>query len=466
MKETFSLLFPKVPDIDWQSVAAYSALSGGIIVISGGPGTGKTSTVVKILALLAESKIKNGEGIAISLSAPTGKAAARLREAVNAAVHSLPVSPETISLIPAETFTIHRLLGPVKNSHKFRHNKENPLPYDVVVVDECSMVDIALMLRLVQALKPGAQLILLGDKHQLSSVEGGIVFSDICGSTEGIYSRDFIDLGKKFFNIDIPASGSAAGISRMNDALIVLNRNYRFGSKSGIGMLSEFIKKGDFSGAMEILEDTDYADVKFIDTPSLNELGDIYREAVQAGIKDQDVSTTEKIFSLINNLTILTAINNGKFGAEGMNLMAEEILYRLSIIDPVEKFYDGRPVMILRNDYPLSLFNGDMGVVSNMGSEVLFKEGSGEFRAIHPARLPEHETAYAMTIHKSQGSEFNNVLVVLPDKWNRAMTRELLYTAVTRAKEGVMIAAGRDIIKEMILTPIKRMSGLKDKLWG
>jgi len=466
VKETFVLLFPRPqsPEVDWQSVAAYSALSGGITVVSGGPGTGKTSTVVKILALIAESKIKRGEGVSISLSAPTGKAAARLREAVNSAITDLPVSAETKKLIPTETFTIHRLLGSVNDSHKFKHNKENPLIHDVVVVDECSMVDIVLMLRLVQALKPGAQLILLGDKYQLSSVEGGAVFSDVCGSAEGIYSKDFIDLGNKFFNINIRANSSSGPISRMNDALIMLNKSYRFGSKSGIGVLAEFIKKGDLSGVFEILEDTRYPDIKFIDTPSLKELGDIYRETILTNIKDNNVSTTDKIFSLINNLTILTATKRGKFGADGMNSMAEEILYRLGIIEPVERFYHGRPVMILRNDYALSLFNGDMGIASNM-NEVLFKEADENLRAIHPSRLPEHETAYATTIHKSQGSEFNNVLIVLPDKWNMAMTRELLYTAVTRAKEGVMIAADRDIIKEMVLTPTKRMSGLKDKLW-
>ncbi|MCL2154219.1 MAG: exodeoxyribonuclease V subunit alpha [Leptospirales bacterium] len=466
---TFSLLFPQSSDVDWQSVAAYSALSGGITVVSGGPGTGKTSTVVKILSLIVESKIKRSEGVSISLSAPTGKAAARLREAVNTIIADLPISAETKKLIPTETFTIHRLLGPIINSHKFRHNKENPLSYDVVVVDECSMVDIALMLRLVQALKPGAQLILLGDKYQLSSVEGGAVFGDICGRaegiSEGIYSKDFINHGKKFFNINIPAVSSGAGINKMNDALIVLDKNYRFGSRSGIGILAELIKRGDASRVLEILEDENYPDIKFIDAPSLKDLGDIYRETIQVHIKDQDASTTDKIFSLINNLTILTATRRGIFSADGMNRMAEEILYRLGIIDPIGKFYHGRPIMALRNDYALSLFNGDMGVTSDMNN-VLFKDAEGNFRTIHTSRLPEHETAYAMTVHKSQGSEFDNVLIVLPDKWNRVMTRELLYTAVTRAKEKVIIAAHRDIIKETVLTPTKRMSGLKDKIWS
>jgi len=150
-----------------------------------------------------------------------------------------------------------------------------------------------------------------------------------------------------------------------------------------------------------------------------------------------------------------------------MNSMAERILFNLGVIEPVDRFYHGRPVMISRNDYSLSLFNGDIGITSNKGSaEVTFAGSDGELRTVHPSRLPEHETAFAMTIHKSQGSEFNNVLVVMPDRWNMVMTRELLYTAVTRARKGVVIAAGSDIVREMILTPTRRMSGLKAKLWG
>jgi exodeoxyribonuclease V alpha subunit len=206
-------------------------------------------------------------------------------------------------------------------------------------------------------------------------------------------------------------------------------------------------------------------------------LGNLYREVIQVGISRAEIpvvslaeipargiSTADKIFSLINNLTILTATRIGKFGADSMNSMAEEILHKLSIIDPVERFYPGRPIMVMRNDYALSLFNGDMGVVSDK-SDVIFKDTEDGSRSIHISRLPEHETAFAMTIHKSQGSEFNNVLIVLPDSMNTVMTRELLYTAVTRAKNGVILATGKDIIKEIVLTPTKRMSGLKEKLW-
>ncbi len=469
VKETFSLLFPQVEgETDWQSVAAYSALSGGITVISGGPGTGKTSTVVKILALLAELRIKTGRDISISLAAPTGKAAARLREAVNSAIETLPVGDDVKRLIPAETFTIHRLLGSIRNSHEFRHNSANPLAHDVVVVDECSMGDMALMCRLVQAVKPGAQLILLGDKDQLSSVEGGAVFGDLCGSAEGIYTEDFPVQGSKLFGINFSDSDiKNTDASKMNDSLIVLKKSYRFSGRSGIGILADLIKKGDASAAIDILGDESYPDVKFSGGNTPEKIGDIYKSSASSIISGLDCSTEKKIAELIGKFSILTAVRRGPLGAEGMNSMAESVLFRLGVITSSEKFYNGRPVMISRNDYSLSLFNGDIGITSNTGTvEVVFPGNDGEPRVVHPSRLPEHETAFAMTIHKSQGSEFNNVLVVMPDKWNMVMTRELLYTAVTRARNGVVIAAAPDIIREMIVTPTQRMSGLKRKLWG
>ena len=468
LKKTFSLLFPSASDeTDWQSAAAYSALSGGITVISGGPGTGKTSTVVKILALIAESGIKKGKEIKVSLSAPTGKAAARLREAVNTAMAALPVSDEVKRIIPSETFTIHRLLGSIRDSHEFRHNRENPLVHDVVVVDECSMGDMALMCRLVQAVKPGAQLILLGDKDQLSSVEGGAVFGDLCGGVEGVYTGSFLEEGSKTFGIRFPESSPVNKAGAMNDALVVLKKSYRFSGRSGIGILADLIKKGDASGALDILGDETYPDVKFTEGSSLKQISSVYREAASSIVSGLNCSIEEKISVLMSGYSILTATRNGKLGASGMNLMAESVLFSLGVINPAERFYQGRPVMISRNDYSLTLFNGDIGITSgNDPVDVVFPGTDGEPRVVHPSRLPEHETAFAMTIHKSQGSEFNNVLVVMPDRWNMVMTRELLYTAVTRARNGVVIAAGSDIVREMILTPTKRMSGLKEKLWS
>jgi len=463
--ETFSLLFKHSADeTDWQAVAAYSALAGGMTVISGGPGTGKTSTVVKILALLIENALKSGQDISIALTAPTGKAAARLRESVNQTVPELPVVDEVKRLIPSETFTIHRLLGSSMNSHEFRHNRENPLPHDVVIVDECSMGDMALMFRLVQSVKPGSRLMLLGDRHQLSSVEGGSVFGDICAGTEYEYSGNFIGNGKKLFGINFPAALKKSSGTGMNDSLVVLEKSYRFRPGSGIGLLADMIKNGDAAAALDILNDKEYADVKLVDVSTGGISESIYREMVSPVISGMDGSPEERISSLISCFSVLTATVKGKYGSEGMNLMAENVLYRMGIINPVDKFYDGRPVMITRNDYSLSLFNGDVGIASGNGTRVVFPASDGEPVSVHPSRLPEHNTAFAMTIHKSQGSEFDSVLIVLPAEWNRVMTRELLYTSVTRARKKLVIVSARDIIKEMISTPVKRMSGLREKL--
>jgi len=469
VRNTFSRLFAsKAGETDWQGIAAYSALSGGITVISGGPGTGKTSTVVKILALIAEHGINSGREVLISLAAPTGKAAARLREAVNTALENLPVSDDVKKMIPAETFTVHRLLGSIRNSHGFRHNSGNPLIHDVVVVDECSMGDMALMYRLVQAVKPGAQLILLGDRDQLSSVEGGAVFADLCGYNNEMYTESFISRGSGVFGINFPGApvkDNETGV--MNDTLVVLKKSYRFGGRSGVGILADLIKKGDAAGAIDILDDQSYPDVKFAEGASRKEIGDIYRQYAAGIVSGVEFVHGGKILALINSFSILTATRSGKYGAEGMNSVAEGVLFNLGVIEPFQKFYPGRPVMISRNDYSLSLFNGDVGITSGKDSAgVIFPAADGETRVVHPSRLPEHETAFAMTIHKSQGSEFDNVLVVMPDRWNMVMTRELLYTAVTRARRSVIIAADSDIVREMILTPTRRMSGLREKLRG
>lgn len=463
--ETFSLLFRQEDDeTDWQGVAAYSALAGGITVISGGPGTGKTSTVVKILALVIESALKSGIKTSIALAAPTGKAAAKLRESVNMILPGLKVSDDVKRLIPRETYTIHRLLGSVKDSHEFRCNRENPLPHDVVVVDECSMGDMALMFRLVQAVKPGSRLILLGDRDQLSSVEGGSVFGDICAGAEGKYSETFLGNGRTTFGINFPAGIKSSTGTGMNDSLVVLRKSYRFSRGSGIGLLADMIRNGDASAALGILDDESYGDVRLADVSSGGTLESLYSEIASPILAGSGGDAGERISGLINRFSVLTATVKGKSGAEGMNLMAEDVLFRMGIINPAEKFYDGRPVMVTTNDYSLSLFNGDVGITSGGGTRIVFPGIGGEPRTVHPSRLPGHVTAFAMTIHKSQGSEFDSVLIVMPVKWNRVMTRELVYTAVTRARKELVIVSDRCVLQEMIKTPTKRMSGLKEKL--
>jgi exodeoxyribonuclease V alpha subunit len=389
VSETFSLLFRRNDgETDWQAVAAYSALAGGLTVISGGPGTGKTSTVVKILVLLIDSAIRSGQNVSIALAAPTGKAAARLRESVNLTVRSLPVNDEVKRMVPAEAFTIHRLLGSSADSHEFRHNRENPLPHDVVVIDECSMGDMALMFRLAQSVRPGARLILLGDRDQLSSVEGGSVFGDICAGTEGCYSGTFLDCGSKVFGINFSSDMKKSFSGRMNDSLVVLKKSYRFSSGSGIGLLADMIRSGDVSGALGILYDRNFPDVKLVDGSSPGIIENIYLEMISPLISGMSENIEERIFSIISGLSILTATVRGKNGSEGMNYMAEKVLYGMGVINPADKFYDGRPVMVTGNDYSLSLFNGDVGIASGRGKRVVFQAGNGEWRDIHPSRLP------------------------------------------------------------------------------
>ncbi len=467
-EEMFSRLFPlNNKETDWQGVAALTALNSAFSVISGGPGTGKTTTVIRILALLITSM---GGGVSIALAAPTGKAAARLRESVEDSISTLDVSDEIKKFIPREAFTIHRLLGSVGGSPEFRHNRDNPLKHDVIVVDECSMADLALMSRFFSAVKPGARVILLGDRDQLSSVEGGAVFGDICdrGKEHG-YAREFIKqagdiMGGRFIS-DAEVETSAAPLS---GAMTILRKSHRFSGGSGIGLLSDLIRTGDADGAVRFLQGGAGGDIMLT--------GECSPESIEAAVRDgsaeffgnSGLPPHESVLEFIRGFAILTATRRGSAGSAALNLLVERVLEEAGVIKPSAVFYEGRPVMVTRNDYSLSLFNGDIGVTcfTGEGLRVMFERPDGERIYIHPARMPEHETAFAMTIHKSQGSEFRDVLVVLPPVEKKLMTRELLYTAVTRARRRVVIASDGNTVSSMIGNPMVRMTGLRERLWG
>lgn len=464
----FRMLFPVDKDeTDWQGVAAWCALGSLFSVISGGPGTGKTSTVIRILALLAEMM---GGGVSIALAAPTGKAAARLRESISVSIENLPVSDEIKECIPRETYTVHRLLGSAGGSAEFRHNRDNPLRHDVIVVDECSMADLALMYRLFEAVKPGARVILLGDRDQLSSVEGGAVFGDICdrGRVHG-YDAEFIrrgcDLLGESFGRDAGVESLPAPLS---GTMTILRKSYRFSGESGIGRLAEMIRNGDPAGAADLLSINDLGDIHLAGDCAPHTIEAAFRKAASEAFGRRDMPPHESVFEFIKGFVILTATRRGPAGAASLNVMAERVLEEAGVIVPSSEFYEGRPVMVTRNDYALSLFNGDIGVTcrTDEGLRVMFEKPDGERVYIHPSRMPEHETAFAMTIHRSQGSEFNEVLVVLPPARSPLMTRELLYTAVTRGKKRVVIASDEDTVAAMIGNPMKRMTGLRERLWG
>ena len=466
LREGLGRLFPKGGDAetDWQRVAALAAVSRRFCVISGGPGTGKTSTVVKVLALLLEQQ--GGESCRIALAAPTGKAAARLKESILGGVEC---AEEVRALIPEDVSTIHRLLGYLKGSCSFRHNRDNPLPYDLVIVDEASMVSLPLMAKLVDALRHDTRLILLGDRDQLASVEAGAVLGDIC-DTGGIhgFSAPFAQLTFELTGDRLSEQG-ATGV--LGDAVVLLRKSYRFSSESGIGRVGALVNAGDGPEALAVFKDPAFPDITLTDAPQAAELGEALAERILAGYGAYlRESSPEAAFARFGQFRMLCAMRSGPYGVEAVNRLVEERLAKAGLIKPEGRWYSGEPVMITRNDYNLGLFNGDIGLIlpdPESGSELraFFPSGTAGMRKVLPLRLPEHESAFAMTVHKSQGSEFDRVLLILPDRDAPLMTRELLYTAITRAKKSVELLGSEGLFVTAVQRRIVRKSGLRERLW-
>lgn len=464
-----SRLFPHTDDTetDWQAVAALAAVQKRFCCISGGPGTGKTSTVVKILALLLEQY--PGTLLRIALAAPTGKAAARLKESIIRLKENLSCDERIKLQIPSDVSTIHRLLGTISGSVRFRFSAKNPLPHDLIIIDEASMVDLPLMSKLVTALKPDARLILLGDRDQLASVEAGAVLGDLCGSgrTEPFSDR-FCALVARMTGAKIPDSELIVPLS---DTLVVLKKNYRFQAASQIGRLADCVNRGDGTGAMAILSDQANAGVTWHDLPAPGLLKRSLGQDVIEGYRPYlAASTIEEALALFDSFRLLCALREGPYGVAGVTLLIEELLAEHGLIDPRSRWYKGRPILITANDYSMKLFNGDIGIVfpdaETEGSlRVFFRDSEGGIRKVSPLRLPEHQTVYAMTIHKSQGSEFEKVLLLLPDQDTAALTRELLYTGITRAKRDVAIWGNTATFMTAAFKKIGRKSGLRDALW-
>ena len=472
LKDGLARLFPKdgQEETDWQKVAAFTSVMKKFCVISGGPGTGKTFTVAKILALLLEQP--GAEKIRIALAAPTGKAAARLQEAIKNSKEKLNCSEEVKKLISEDASTIHRLLGSVPGSPYFRHNAENPLSAEVVVVDEASMVDLALLSKLAQAVPATARLILLGDKDQLASVEAGAVLGDICdtGKIHG-YSQNFCDALKKSAGEEVACPTEGGDGSGIGDSIVQLLRSYRFGAVSGIGEVSRAVNEGDGIRAMDLMKSDSYADIQWKELPRVEGLPAVLKDRIIEGfsgyLREPDPA---KAFDFFNRFRILCALREGPHGVHYINLLVEQILKDEGLIKRDGRWYPGRPVMITRNDYNLRLFNGDVGITlpdPKLGNElrVFFPSPDGSMRTFPPLRLPDHETVYAMTVHKSQGSEFDQVLFLMPDRTAPVLTRELVYTAITRAKEKVEVWGKEEVFKGAISRKIERISGLREALW-
>lgn len=458
---------PNKGETDRQKVAAFVAARSMFCVIAGGPGTGKTTTVAKILALLTVGS--KGPGVRTALVSPTGKGAARLQEAMKKAKESLACHEDVKALIPDRASTIHRLLRPAGNSPYFHYNAQHLLPLDTLVVDEASMVDLALMSKLVQALSRQARLILLGDQDQLSSVEAGAVLGDICDTGRSHAFSESLSLEIQ------EATGyhlkGVKGAPGMSDAIVQLTKSYRFGDKSGIAALSRSVNQGDGAGALKILRDDDHGDLRWTRLPSPRSLPGALKDRVVETCRPLfETRDPQEVFERLERFRILCALREGPFGVRAINLLAEHVLRQEKVIDGGQRWYRGRPVLITQNDYTLGLYNGDLGIAlpdPNSGDDLraFFPLPDGSFRRLHPLRLPEHETVYAMTVHKSQGSEFDRVLLILPDRDSPVLTRELIYTAVTRARERVEIWGHEGVFQGAVSRRIERMSGLRDALW-
>ena len=478
LKQAIHRLFPaeKSQEIDWQKVAAVVAILKRFSVVTGGPGSGKTFAIAGILALFLESthRVKP----TIYLAAPTGKAAARLADSIKAAKQRLDCSDSIKNAIPDEVYTIHRLLKPITDTPYFQRNADNPLAADIVVVDEASMVDLALMSKLGQAMAPEARLLLVGDKDQLASVEAGSVLGDICGHQSiHRFSKGFLRIFEEVTqtsldeSVQVPESKSS-----LQDCITVLQRSFRFAPDSGIGGLSRLVNRGKADASLVYLQNPAEKSVLW-HAVSFDEnlFRDIKRIIVKGYRKYLTIRDPALAMNNFSQFKILCALKVGPFGVDAVNALAEQTLEREGLIAPGQResypWYPGRPVMITKNDYNLGLFNGDIGItladpkLPGDALYVYFPDVGGEFKRFPPQRLSEHETVYAMTVHKSQGSEFDHVTLLLPERDYPLLTRELIYTALTRARQTVSIWGTMSVLKAAITRSLERTSGLRDALW-
>jgi exodeoxyribonuclease V alpha subunit len=469
-------------EIDWQRVAAAAALQKQLMVISGGPGTGKNTTVVRLLALFQAQQLAQGQPpLRIMLAAPTGKAANRMQEAIRQARSKLPA--DLRALIPDTASTLHRLLGNQANAVQFRHHAAKPLVLDVLVVDEASMIDLALMSKLLDAMPRHARLVLLGDKDQLASVEAGAVMGDLC--TDAALSPAFAAQLSELTGQTIYPEFSP---SIMGDHVITLQKSYRFSGV--IGQLAKAINGEQSKKVFELLHDSAQASQQ-ADTPlqwqdsnpathSAALLAPIwagyapYFAAVKAFAErmqqQADDENAASVFAAFDQFRVLSPLRRGLASVEQINAQLEQSLAKRGLRLPDQAWYAGRAVLVPQNLYELNLFNGDIGITLPDASGKLwvhFLDADGQTRKVAPSRLASVETAFALTVHKSQGSEFAHVLLLLPSSESGAsplLSRELVYTAITRAKAKVTIWGEASTIRQAIAKKVERQSGLAERL--
>lgn len=478
---------------DWQKVACALALRGGLTLITGGPGTGKTYTAARLLVLL-QALHAGAQPLRVALAAPTGKAAARLRQSIGSALQglhqhlgdSLPLGAWAASLGPART--LHSLLGTRPGTRRFVHDSAHPLDVDLLFVDEASMVHLEMMATLLDALPASARVVLLGDRDQLASVEAGAVMGDLCAGADGAagaspYNAATAAWIRELSGQNLPAS-SAASSDSLAQQTVVLRRSRRF--SGSIGELALAVNRGDGAAALATLRAVSDGAVSLIETP---EAGAVARLAIDGrpgapggyrayletlGQRPVDAGAFEdwatSVLTRFDTFRVLCAVRGGPWGVSGLNASIERALAERGLLQRRGEWYEGRPVMVTRNDPALGVFNGDIGVVLKPPGagplRAYFLDGA-ELRSVSVGRLADVETAFALTVHKSQGSEFAHVVLVLPPEDSAVLTRELVYTGITRAKSaftlvtkhasGLALASGR-------LT--RRLSGLRQLLDG
>ncbi|MGI2071347.1 exodeoxyribonuclease V subunit alpha [Shewanella baltica] len=527
--------------INWQKVATATAMGKKLSVITGGPGTGKTTTVTKLLLLLQMESQQE-----IRLVAPTGKAAARLSESIKASkarlakelsTHAADIVDDArnrnsqdfltaLGRIPEEASTLHRLLGVIPNSPHFRHHQGNPLRLDLLIVDEASMVDLPMMYKLLSALPEHASLILLGDQDQLASVEAGAVLADICAGLKipvdpnnlaqnNIASNNPALWQMRYSKEQAERLSALTGFEltpyindapKLGDSLCMLMHSHRFKGDAGIGLLASAVNRADLQGILQVwqqgpaelnwlehsmvVSQTQAKVSEPVNNTGLNLLLEqacqqygVYLRALNNHASNNDVSnsdvdtrpSTADIIESFNQYRILCAMRSGDYGVEGINQYVTQALANAKLIKPLQEFYLGRPIIIQSNDYNLGLFNGDIGLILQDEDKperlmAHFIKADGSLLKVLPARLPSHETCYAMTVHKSQGSEFSRVALVLPPSPSLAqwqlLTKELVYTAITRAKVHFTCLGTQHVFERASSQATQRASGLADRLWG
>ena len=468
----FARLFPQATHDDRQARAAALALRHALLLVTGGPGTGKTTTTARLLVLLVAQALHAGRASPrIALAAPTGRAAERMAESVRQAVQALAamgVDADLLAALPTSGTTLHRLLGTIPDSPRFRHDGDNPLPFDVVVVDEASMIDLPLMAKLVDAVASGTRLVLLGDPDQLPSVEAGDVLAAILGAVgEGdAMERGDVDVLRPLLGDGDKTSVLAqeGGEARFPGIRVHLQRGWRQSEALDLAPLAAAVREGDADAALAQLRAGTLSNVHFHE--GLADPLELQRDALLAHFRALGhAATPADALAQSTRLRLLTAVREGPQGARTLNARIERLLAEGGGAGRAPQgHFQGQLLIVTENSYRHRLFNGDIGVCMRDAAGTLVAwfpgDDAGHPRAFHPAALPAHESAFAMTVHKAQGSEFDTVWLLLPARGNRVLSRELVYTGITRARRALHVAGSEAVIREALARHAGRWSGL------